>query len=80
MRHLQRSPAAAFLGDSAQRAMIVVGHGDKAKRLGSAFADRGQRAEHLRQALYPARLRMKRNFDEIALAQGLGEMQQAAVQ
>ena len=57
--------------------MIIVAKRDEAKRLIAALIDFAG-VEHLRHSLHAPRLGVKRDFDEVAVAQGSGEVKHAA--
>jgi hypothetical protein len=62
---------------TAQTPVIVVFDCDEAKRLQYAIRDVSHRAKDFRHPVHWSRLRLKGNFDEIALTQRMGHAQEA---
>jgi hypothetical protein len=60
-----------------QLAMIVVAQGNEAKGLQIPLYELARRTEHFGHAMYRAGLGLERNFDEVALLEGSGQMQQS---
>ena len=62
--------------------MIVISHGDKAKRLPDSIARRrarsSRRSQHLGQPLDHTRLHLKADLHEVALTQRMAELQKTA--
>ena len=58
--------------------MVVVLERHEAERLQNAVSRLPHHGEELGHPVHRARLRLKRNFDEVALAERLGHVQQAA--
>ena len=58
--------------------MVIILKRDEAERLQYAVGHLPHGAENFGHAMDRARLRLKSNFDEVALSQGLGQLQQAA--
>ena len=52
-----------------QSAVIIILQRDEAKRLKDALRRLSHGIQNLRHAMYWSRLRLKRNFDEVALRQ-----------
>jgi hypothetical protein len=63
---------------SAQPAMVVILDRHEAKRLQYAVVQLSRRAENFGHPMHRAGLRLEGNFDEVALAQRLGQAQQAS--
>jgi hypothetical protein len=63
---------------TAQAAMVVILKGDEAERLQYTARHFPRGTENFGHAVNRARLRLKRNFDEVALSQRMGQLQQAA--
>ena len=58
--------------------MVIIFEGHEAERLQHALGHLTHRGENFRHAVHQARLRLKSYFDEVALSQRLGHLQQAA--
>jgi hypothetical protein len=58
--------------------MVVILKGNEAEGLKHAIRHFPRGSEHFGHAMHRARLGLKRNFDEVALSQRMGELQQAA--
>jgi len=58
--------------------MIVIFKGDEAERLQHAVVHFARRGENLSHSVNRACLRLERNFNEVALSQAIGQLQQSA--
>jgi hypothetical protein len=76
--HAQLIPIDDVIERGAQAAMVVILKRDEAKRLQYAIGHLPHRGENFGHPVHRAGLRLKGNFDEVALSQGMRQLQQAA--
>ena len=74
----QQAPVRNVIERNAQAAVVIILERDKAERLEHAFLRLRHGAEYLCHGAYRARLRLKCNFDKIALGQRARQSQQSA--